>query len=251
MTRNAVIKSTREQVKVSLRSPLMLPALAVVDPELTLTMPPSVTASTGMDALAQLLEAFVSSRANALTDGLCREGLRRAARSLRRAFHHPDDLTARSDMSLASLMSGLALANAGLGAVHGIAGPLGGMCSAPHGAACARLLPPVIGANVKALVARDPDSPILPRFAEAARLLTGSEDAGPEDGIRWLQDLSVELNIPSLADGGFEKDRIPALVKQAGQASSMKGNPVELTPDELEQIITSAFEPLRNKRLSE
>ena len=241
VTRNAVIKSTREQVKVSLRSPLMLPTLAVVDPETTLTMSPAVTASTGMDALAQLLESFLSNRANPLTDALCREGLRRAARSLQRVYHHPDDLPARSDMSLASLLSGMALANAGLGAVHGIAGPLGGMCSASHGVACARLLPPVMDANVKAITARHPDSPVLARFQEAAQLLTRSTAAGVQDGIEWLERVCDEFRIPSLSDCGFEKYRISQLVHQARQASSMKGNPVTLTSEELEAIVTSAF----------
>ena len=240
-TRNAVLKSTRDQVKVSLRSPLMLPSLAVVDPEVTLSLPPAVTASTGMDALAQLLEAFVSNRANALTDALCREGLRRAAGSLQRAYHRPDDLDARRDMCLASLLSGMALANAGLGAVHGIAGPLGGMCTAPHGMACARLLPPVMGANVKALCERHPDSPMLPRFQEAARLLTRSVEADADDGIRWLQQLCEEFSIPSLSDCGLKKNQVPRLIDQARQASSMKGNPVVLTSGELEGIVTSAY----------
>ncbi len=241
VTRNAVLKSTREKVKVSLRSPLMLPALAIVDPELTLSLPPAVTAGTGMDALTQLLEAFVSKRANALTDALCRDGLRRTARSLQQVYHHPDDLTARSDMSLASLFSGLALANAGLGAVHGIAGPLGGMCTAPHGMACARLLPPVMDANLKALAERDPDSASLSRFQEAAQLLIGSVQATAKDGIRWLQQLSDDFQIPPLADCGLEHKQIPDLINQARQASSMKANPVMLTPRELKEIITGAL----------
>ncbi len=241
VTRNAVLKSTRDQVKVSLRSPLMLPSLAVVDPQLTLSLPPEVTASTGMDALSQLLEAFVSSRANALTDAFCREGLRRAARSLLTAYQHPDNLDARTDMCLASLLSGLALANAGLGAVHGIAGPLGGMCEAPHGTACARLLPPVMEANVLALKKRNPDSSNLPRFQEAARLLTRSAAADAQDGVRWLEHLCTELKIPSLSECGLNHKQVPQLVDQARKASSMKGNPVELTTRELEQIIKSAI----------
>ena len=241
VTRNAVLKSTRDQVKVSLRSPLMLPSLAVVDPQLTLSLPPEVTASTGMDALSQLLEAFVSSRANALTDAFCREGLRRAARSLLAAYQHPDNLDARTDMCLASLLSGLALANAGLGAVHGIAGPLGGMCEAPHGTACARLLPPVMEANVLALKKRHPDSSNLPRFQEAARLLTRSAAADAQDGVRWLEHLCTELKIPSLSECGLNQKQVPQLVDQARKASSMKGNPVELTTRELEQIIKSAI----------
>lgn len=240
-TANAVLKAPREQVKVSLRSPLMLPDLAVVDPQLTHSLPPAVTASTGMDALTQLWEAFVSRRANPMTDALCREGLRRAARSLQRAVERPRDRRAREDMSLASLLSGVALANAGLGAVHGIAGPLGGMCAAAHGAACARLLPPVARANLEALGQRQPDSPSLPRFQEAACLLTGSDGATAADGIAWLQRLCDRLQIPTLTDCGFQKDQVSRLAKQAVQASSMKANPVTLTKRELEAIIKSAL----------
>jgi len=241
VTRNAVLKSTRHAVKVSLRSPLMLPNIALVDPELTLSMPPSVTAATGMDALTQLLEAMVSKKSNPLTDGICREGLHRAAGSLKKAYLEPDNLKARSDMSLASLFSGLALANAGLGAVHGIAGPLGGMCAAPHGSACARLLPVVTAANVTALQNRQPGSAGLKRYRAAARLLTGNGSATVNDGIEWLYRLCTGLRIPTLSECGFREDQISQLVHQAQQASSMKGNPVELTAEELEEIIRSAF----------
>jgi len=151
VTRNAVMSVPEHKVKVSMRSPFMLPRLAVVDPVLTHSMPPSVTASTGLDALTQLLEVYVSCQANPLTDGICREGLGRAGRSLRRAYEDGKDSDARQDMALASLFSGLGLANAKLGAVHGFAGPLGGMYSAPHGVICARLLPFVMAANVQAL----------------------------------------------------------------------------------------------------
>ena len=148
VTRNAVLASPEHRVKVSLRSVLMLPRLALLDPELTVTVPPDVTASTGLDALTQVLEPFVSSRANPLTDAVCRDGLTRAARSLRRVYDDGADIDAREDMALVSLYGGMALANAGLGAVHGFAGPLGGMLGAPHGALCARLLPGVITANI-------------------------------------------------------------------------------------------------------
>src|SRR5215213_8761925 len=151
VTRNAVLHSPEHQVKVSLRSPLMLPRVALVDPELTFDLPPALTASTGMDALTQLIEPFVSKRSNPMTDALCREGLSRVARSLRRAVENGRDTNARHDMALGSLFGGLALANAGLGAVHGFAGPIGGMFSAPHGAVCAALLPFVMAANLKAL----------------------------------------------------------------------------------------------------
>src|SRR6185503_19212740 len=156
VTRNAVLASPEHQVKASLRSPRMLARLAVVDPALTLGLPASVTAATGLDALTQLIEPFVSCRANPVTDGFCREGMRRVARSLRRAWAYPDEVAARVDMALASLLSGLALANAALGAVHGFAAPIGGMFAAPHGAVCAALLPHVMVANLRALRERSP-----------------------------------------------------------------------------------------------
>ena len=237
VTRNAVLASPEHRVKVSLRSPLMLPKLAVVDPELTLGLPASLTASTGMDALTQLIEPFVSCRANPLTDGLCREGITRAARSLRRACSHPDDLAAREDMAAASLFSGLALANAGLGAVHGFAAPIGGMFPAPHGAVCAALLPHAMEVNLRALRERQPNSAVLQRFTEIARLLTTDPDATADDGVSWLQQLCADLKIPALGTYGISPDDVAALSDKAAQASSMKGNPLVLTPDELREIL--------------
>jgi alcohol dehydrogenase class IV len=240
VTRNAVLKSVRHDVKVSLRSPGMLPDLAVVDPELARSLPPEATAATGCDALTQLLEAFVSTKANPLTDGLCREGLARAARALPQAVVHGDDLQARSDMALASLFSGMALANAGLGAVHGIAGPLGGMIPGPHGALCARLLPVVVAANVAALEKEAPRSDALSRYGEAARLLVDSR-ATIDDLIDWLHRLVGQFGIPGLADLGLTVAEIPALVANAQGASSMKGNPVRLPDDLLGAVIEKAL----------
>jgi alcohol dehydrogenase class IV len=217
----------------------MLPDLAVVDPELTYSMPPSLTASTGLDALTQLLESFVSVKSNPLTDGLCREGMKRAARSLRRAFENGTDKAAREDMAIASLFGGLALANARLGAVHGFAGPVGGMFPAPHGVVCARLLPFVAEANVKALRERGSrDS--LARYDEVGRILTGQPDAAAEDGISWLQGLCETLNVPRLAESGVTESDFPALVASARKASSTRGNPIELTEQELTEILAEA-----------
>ena len=238
VTRNAVLASPEHRVKVSLRSPLMLPKLAVVDPELTLGLPASLTASTGMDALTQLIEPFVSCRANPLTDGLCREGIVRVARSLRRACEQPDELAAREDMAAASLFSGLALANAGLGAVHGFAAPIGGMFPAPHGAVCAALLPVVMEVNLRALRQRQPQSGVLARFREVARLLTGRDNTAAEDGVAWVRELCADLKIPSLRTYGITQADVPALYEKAAQASSMKGNPLTLLPGELEEILS-------------
>ena len=151
VTANAVLAVPEHQVKASLRSTLMLPRVALVDPELTASCPPPVTAASGMDALTQCLEPFVSVRANPVTDGLAREGLRRAAAGLRAAYADGADAAARADMAVCSLLGGMALANAKLGAVHGLAGVVGGTAPVPHGAACAALLVPVIDANVRAL----------------------------------------------------------------------------------------------------
>lgn len=240
VTRNAVLGVPECGVKVSMRSPLMLPCLAVVDPLLTYSMPPSLTASTGLDALTQLMEAYVCNKANPLTDGICREGLMRAGRSLRQAYKDGSNRAAREDMALASLFSGLALANAGLGAVHGFAGTIGGMISAPHGVICATLLPNVMQANVQALQKREAGAPALARYDEIARLLTGETAARAADGVEWVQDLCRVLKTPSLAGFGLKERDFPAVVANAKKSSSMKGNPITLTDDELMGILKTA-----------
>jgi len=241
VTSNAVIASPAHQVKVSLRSPLMHAKVVLVDPALTFSLPPSLTASTGLDALTQLIEPYVSIRANPLTDAICREGIPRAARSLKRACEHGNDTRAREDMSLASLFGGLALSNAKLGAVHGIAGPLGGMVPSPHGSICARLLPPVMETNIAALNERLPESPALKRYEEIARILTGDEKASAMEGVAWVRDLCETLRVPSLSSFGLKRDDLPALIEKAQRSSSMQGNPVTLTPSELENILRKAF----------
>jgi len=247
-TANAVLLSPEHRVKVSLRSPGMLPDVALVDPELTFGLPPSVTAATGLDALTQLVEAFVSRHGNPMTGALCREGLSRAARSLERAFRDGSDAAAREDMALAALLSGLALANAKLGAVHGLAAPLGGEFPAPHGFVCARLLPLVMAANVQALDARDPGSAALAAFAEAGRILTGeSAGTGMADavdaaaGVRWVEALCGRLGTPPLSDFGMTAAAVPGIAAKGLRASSMRGNPVELTQEELEAILLAAL----------
>ena len=187
VTKNAVIGSKAHRVKVSLRDNRMLADIALVDPLLTHSVPQSVTASTGMDALTQVLEPFVSHLATPLTDGMCSEGLRRAGRSLRRVYHEPDNATARSDMALTSLLGGLALANAKLGAAHGFAGVLGGMYGAPHGAICAALLPPVMDANIRALQQREPENPALRRYEYAAQFLLFDRAATTLDAAKLDQ----------------------------------------------------------------
>jgi len=237
VTRNAVIESTKQNVKVSLRSPLMLPRVALVDPELTYNLPPKITASSGLDALTQLIEPFVSIKANPMTDAICREGLAQAARSLRRAYENGTDKEAREGMALASLFGGLALANASLGAVHGFAGPLGGMLHAPHGALCARLLPLVMAANINALEERQPEHPAIARYAEIAQILTGHKNANALDGLEWVRILVSTLQIPSLSAYGMSKAEFSEAVEKTMNANSFKGNPIALSQEELISIL--------------
>jgi len=241
VTRNAVLASPEHKVKVSLRSPLMLAKVALVDPELTCVLPPELTASTGLDALTQLIEPFVCNRANPMTDGLCVEGLRRAARSLRIAFSKGQDKPAREDMAVASLFGGLALSNAGLGAVHGLAGPIGGSFPVPHGAICAALLPHVMAMNLRALRQRDPQGAALHRYEEAAWWLTGDSQAKADDGVKWVRALVLDLRVPRLGSFGIQREHFPDLVTKAANASSMKANPIALTPEELTEILEQAL----------
>lgn len=245
VARNAVLSSPEHAVKVSLRSPLMLPEIALVDPELTYDLPPALTASTGMDALTQLIEPFVSVGANPLTDALCREGIHRAARSLRRAYEHGADAPdAREDMALASLFGGLALTNAKLGLVHGFAGPLGGMYPIPHGVACAALLPHVMSANIAALRAREAENAFfvraLDRYTEIACILLGTEQATADAGAAWINELRTTLEIPSLSAFGIDSKDFAAIIDKAENASSTKGNPLSLTRGEMYSILQNA-----------
>ena len=249
VTKNAVLGSREHGsrgMKASLRSPLMLPSVALVDPDLLVGLPAEVLASSGLDALSQLIEPFVCARANPITDGFAREGLRRSASALRRAYTAarlgivvaPAD---REALALASLLGGLSLANAGLGAVHGFAAPVGGIFDAPHGAVCAALLGPVMQINVAALRARDPDGPALARYQEVAALVTGKPSATIEEGLDWVTALCRALDVPGLARYGMRESDVAALVGKARVASSMKGNPIALTDAELSEIATRAL----------
>ena len=240
-TRNAVLASPEHKVKVSLRSPLMLARIALIDPELTYGLPPAITASTGLDALTQLIEPYVCSRANPMTDALCVEAIPRVARSLREACSNGKNTAARQDMCVASLFGGLALANAGLGAVHGFAGPIGGMFPAPHGAVCAALLPHVMEINLRALQQREPASETLTRYTKVAQLLTANNSATIDDGVTWVHRLVQDLNIPRLGAYGLHAGSIPELVDKSAKASSMKANPIVLKPQELTEILQRAI----------
>lgn len=241
VTRNAVLKSEEHGVKVSLRSPHMLPRLTLVDPALTRSVPPDVTADTGLDALTQVIEPYVSRQANPLTDALCREGMLRGARSLRQAWAYGEDLDARTDLSLTSMLGGLALANAKLGAVHGFAGPIGGMIPAPHGAICARLLPEVMAANIEVARERAPHdkwaAEVLARYGDVARLVIGQPDVEADDGCTWVRELVEEMGIRSLGEFGLTPAAVPEAVAKAMRSSSMKGNPFALDEGVLTEVL--------------
>jgi alcohol dehydrogenase class IV len=243
VTANAVLAVPSHQVKASLRSPLLLPRVALVDPLMTVSCPPSVTAASGLDALTQCLEPFVSVQATPLTDGLAREGLRRAGTGLRAAYADGFDLVARADMATCSLLGGIALANAKLGAVHGLAGVVGGTADVPHGLACAALLAPVIEANVRALRshATGPAAAVLDRYAEAARLLTGHPGASVEDGLAWIGETLTLLHVPGLAAFGLRLQEVDDIAAKALVSSSMKGNPVPLSHADLKAVLLQAL----------
>jgi alcohol dehydrogenase class IV len=238
VTRNAVLGAGA--TKASLRSPFLLARLAVVDPGLVAGAPPEVLAASGLDALSQLVEPYLSARANPVTDAFAAEGIRRSARSLRAACK--DGLTPerREDLALASLLGGLCLANAGLGAVHGFAAPAGAALGAPHGELCAALLAPCLTVNLRALRARAPGGPAVGRFAELARWLTGRQGAAPEDGIAWVEQLCRDLGVRGLAAHGLRPEGEADLVARARAASSMKANPIALTEEELREIVERA-----------
>ncbi|HUK66679.1 MAG TPA: iron-containing alcohol dehydrogenase [Anaeromyxobacteraceae bacterium] len=236
VTKNAVLGVGEARAKASLRSPLMLARIAIVDPDYLKDAPPRVLSGSGLDALSQLIEPYLSARANPVTDAFAFEGIRRSARSLRKACLEGTDPALREDLALASVLGGLCLANAGLGAVHGFAAPLGGMFEAPHGALCAALLPAVLGVNLRALRSRSPEHPAVGRYHELARWLCGREQATSEEGIAWVEDLCRALRVPGLGSYGMRDADIPALVSRAKVASSMKSNPVALQDEELAEI---------------
>lgn len=236
VTKNSVIKSEEFKVKVSLRSDRMYPQYAVIDPLLTIGLSPEITAYTGIDALTHLLETFVSAKSNPFIDMICHEGLQRIATSLETAFTNGRNIEARENMAFAAMLGGIALANGKLGAVHGFAGPLGGMYPAPHGAVCACLLPAVMKINITAL-RKDNQAEVLSKYKEVAMWLTGNTNACAEDGVVWLSDLVKKLKIPALSSYGVQQSDFPGLVEKAKSASSMKGNPVVLNQEQLLLIL--------------
>ena len=244
VTRNAVIGDPARHFKASLRSELLLPRVAVVDPELGVNVPPDVTAASGMDALCQLIESYTSLGAQPMTDALAMQGIALAARSLRKAYEDGTHLAAREDMALAALLSGITLTNAGLGAVHGFAAPLGANFPVPHGVVCAALLPHVMSANIAALRAESVKHPVLARYAEVGRALCQGGDRDEraiEAGVGAAAALVKELSIPPLRKFGVTPGRASEMVALARKSSSMRYNPVVLSDDALAGALTAAI----------
>jgi alcohol dehydrogenase class IV len=244
VTRNAVVGDPSRKFKASLRSELLLPRVALIDPELGVGVPPAVTAASGMDALCQLIESYTSTGAQPMTDALALEGIGLAAKSLPHAFRNGGDLDAREDMALAALLSGITLTNAGLGAVHGFAAPLGANFPAPHGVICAALLPHVMRANAEALRADARGSASLERYATVGRVLSGEDaldrEAAVDAGVRAADQLARSLAIPRLSTYGLGDADVPAMVALARRASSMRFNPVVLPDEILANVLRAA-----------
>ena len=237
VTRNAVLDIPEKKTKVSMRSDYLFPKIACVDPELTISVPPTTTAFSGMDAFSQVIEPFVSKRKNYLTDMFCRDGIRLASDYLIRAYHDGEDRVSRTMMSGVSLLGGLCLTNSGLGAIHGFAGPIGGMFHIPHGAICASLLPSVMEMNINALRRRDSINETVNSYKEIIQIVTKNPDSTIEEGIEWFKELNLKLQIPSLAGLGINKKDFSEIIERAVQSNSMKTNPIQLTRDELWQIL--------------
>ena len=252
VTRNAVIGSPEHHFKASIRGEQLLARIALIDPELGVSTPPAVTASSGMDALCQCIESYTSTGAQPITDALALQGARAAAQSLRRAYNDGADLQAREEMAMSALLSGIALTNAGLGAVHGFAAPLGANFPAPHGTICAALLPHVIAANVAALRARRRQHPALARYAAVGRAL-GADEAGDSEAIdaavqEQCAELARDLHIPPLRQFGIAEKDVPAMVALAKKASSMRFNPVELPDGVLGDVLRKAICGMKNDK---
>lgn len=237
VTRNSVILVPEKRLKVSLRHDFLLPRVVIVDPALTLGLPPEITAATGLDALTQLIEPYTTPSATALTDSLCREAIPRAARALPLVCRDGKHSAGRTEMAFASLCGGLALANARLGAVHGLAAVLGGMTGLGHGEICARLLPEVTAANIRLLQRAHGEAPALRRYAEVARWVTNDPSAGANELVTWLRDLSAGLPLPVWQGWRVEPSAFPTIARQAQQSSSMQGNPIALPLHELVDIL--------------
>lgn len=239
-TKNAVL-SVPGGYKKSFRDDRLVAEWAIIDPDLLATCPPALIAADGLDAFTQLLESFVSSRANPLTDALARSGMM-AARDALPALHRQQSAAARAQMAYASLTSGICLAQAGLGAVHGLASPLGAFFPIPHGVVCGTLVASATESNIAALEARDPGNPALPKYAEIGRRFAMQKGLDGPDARRFLvaclRRWEEELELPRLSAYGIGTGDLARIVA-ASRGSSMKTNPIILSDTELTQILAS------------
>ncbi len=236
VTKNAVIIFKEKKVKASIRSPLMIPQVAIVDPETMRSVPPEITASTGMDALTQVLESYLSSRSTILVDSMCEKAIPMAFKSLAKVYENGNDLDAREEMAYVSLIGGVSLANAGLGAVHGFAAAIGGMYSIPHGSICACFLPVVFEANYQALMKKNPNHPAINKCRQIA-MYSGIKNGDVSELIEKLYNLRFDLNIPGMRKFGINRSMAGDIAESTARTSSMKGNPIDLSFDQLVQIL--------------
>jgi alcohol dehydrogenase class IV len=243
VTRNAVL--TADNFKVSMRSEHLLARLAIVDPELGKGIPKTVIAASGMDALCQLIESYTSTGANPITDDLALHGIEAAAGALLSLYRIPGNLMLREPMFLAALLSGITLTNAGLGAVHGFAAPLGAHFPIPHGVICAALLPAVVAANVAALREQNNGQETLARYAAIGKIITRDSaltvDAAIDILLSSLRCLLRDLHIPPLSKFNVQEPDIPDLIYLARHSSSMKYNPVKLSDEALAGILRAGI----------
>ncbi|MFX1284988.1 MAG: iron-containing alcohol dehydrogenase [Promethearchaeota archaeon] len=240
VTKNAVILAEQEEFKASIRSPFLIPKIAIVDPRLMLTVPQSVTATCGMDALTQLIEAYTSNKSQPLTDSWALLGIKKASKFLLTCYRNGQSLEARENMALASLLSGICLANAGLGAVHGFASPMGGL-KIPHGVICAALLAPTIEANIKQLTMMDPKNKTLVKYAKLGEIVSEKTYPSITDAhdalVDYLKSLTKELNVPTLSEFSLTDSIVQIIVEKAKKSSSMGYNPIELKKEVLIDIL--------------
>ncbi len=239
-TKNAVIsKIGQDGFKKSLRHENFVPDIAIVDPELTLNCPPGITAASGMDCFTQLTEAFMSDKSNEYTDALAWEGIKEIKSSLIRSFIDGNDIEARSGMSFAALTSGICLANAGLGVVHGFASSVGGLYKVPHGVVCGTLMPSANAVTVRKLRKENKNNPAMGKYLRLGKLFLEEENKTDDyyiDGfIQYLESLCEELHLPSLKPFGIaEKD-----AESICRLTEIKNNPARLDLDDLLEIIKS------------
>lgn len=241
-TKNAVFsKVGKDGFKRSLRHDNLVPDIALIDPDLTLSCPPDITAAAGMDCFTQLVEAYLSGRSNEYTDALAIEAFKAVKRSLLRSFSSGEDIDARTDMSFAALTSGICLANAGLGAVHGLAGTIGAMYNIPHGVVCGTLMAVANEVNVRELRKNSAGHPALFKYASLGRIFSDTEgkddDLYTDSFIDHLHRLTKQLRLPRLSQYGILKNDISAICQQA----DTKNNPVKLSGELLEEILNRRF----------